>query len=158
MSLDPKRDRYLIILQNGAIPYVWGPTNLYVHWIKPGMDRYTIGVGKPEYCFSVVEGVGLGRQAVTNWTVPDVAEARQLLAAADVESRTLAVQAMQHTAGELLTLYSTFASRGDTWETMDLWQDTLEAIRDLEDQAVEVHTFLGDCLYAFLSIQAHAVI
>ena len=40
---------------------------------------------------------------------------------------------------------------------MDLWQDTLEAIRDLEDDSVEVHTFLEDCLYAFLIIQAHAI-
>ena len=62
MSLDPKRDRYLIILQNDAIPYVWGPTNLDVHWIKPGMERYTVGVGKPEYCSSAMEGVGLGAQ------------------------------------------------------------------------------------------------
>ena len=157
MSLDPKRNRYLISLQNDAIPYACGPTNLDVHGIKPAMDRHTIGGGKPEYCFSVIEGVGLGRQPVTNWTVPDVAEARQLLAAADVEPRTLAVQAMQTTAGELLTHYSTFASRGDTWETMDLWQDTLRAIRDLEDDSVEVHTFLQDCLYAPLIIQAHAI-
>ena len=57
-----------------------------------------------------------------------------------------------------MTLYSTSASRGDTWETMDLWQGTLEAIRDLEDQTVNVHTVLEDCLHAFLIIQAHAII
>ena len=91
MSLGPKRNRYLIILQNDAIPYACGPTNLDVHWVKPEIERYTIGVGKPEYCFSVIEGVGLGRQSVTKWTVPDVAEARQLLAAANVEVRTLVV-------------------------------------------------------------------
>ena len=33
---------------------------------------------------------------------------------------------------------------------MDLWQDTLAGIR--------VHTFLEHCLYAFLIIQAHAII
>ena len=103
MSLDPKRDRYLIILQNDATPYACGPTNLDVHWVKPGIERYTIGVGKPEYCSSVIEGIGLGRQPVTKWTVPDVAEARQLLAAASVESRTLVLQAMQKTVEELLS-------------------------------------------------------
>ena len=40
MSLDPKRDRYPIILQDDAIRYVWGPTNLDVHRVKPGMDRW----------------------------------------------------------------------------------------------------------------------
>ena len=37
------------------------------------------------------------------------------------------------------------------------WQDTLEAIRDLQDRPVEVHTVLEDCLCAFLIIQAHAI-
>ena len=53
--------------------------------------------------------------------------------------------------------YGTFASQGDTWETMDLWQDTLRKIGELEDRTVEVHTFLENCLYAFLIIQAHAI-
>ena len=122
------------------------------------MERYTSGMGKPEYCFSVIEGVGFGPDdSVTRWTVPDVAEARQLLAVADVQSRTLVAQATQKTAAELLTLYSNFARRGDTWETMDLWQDTLDSIRDLQDRLVEVHTVLEDCLCAFLIIQAHAI-
>ena len=56
-----------------------------------------------------------------------------------------------------MTHYSTFASQGDTWETMDLWQDTLTAIRDLQHCIVDVHTFLEHCLYAFLIIQAHAI-
>ena len=114
-------------------------------------------MGKAEYCFSVIEEVGVGGEPVTNWTVPDVAEARHQLAAADVQCRTQAVQEMQKRAEELLTLYSTFESQGDTWETMDLWQDTPEAIRDLQDRPVEVHTVLEDCLCAFLIIQAHAI-
>ena len=66
------------------------------------------------------------------------------------DSRTLVAQAMQKTAGELSTPYSTFASRGDTWETMDLSQNTLRAIRDLEDHTVEVHTFLETTLLPLL--------
>ena len=75
---------------------------------------------KAEYCFSVIEEVGRDEQPVTKRTVPDVAEARQRLAAADVQSRTLAVQAMQKTAEELLTRYRTFAGRGEIWETMEV--------------------------------------
>ena len=126
---------------------------------ETGVERYTLGLGKAEYCFSVIEEVGVGGEPVANWTVPDVAEARHQLATADVQCRTRAAQEMQKRAEELLTLYSTFESQGGAWETMDLWQDTLEAIRDLRGRrfASEVHTVLEDCLYALLIIQAHAI-
>ena len=105
----------------------------------------------------MLEEVGRGQQPVTKRTVPDVAEARQRLAEADVQSRTLAVKRMQQTAEELLTRYRTFAGRNEIWETMEVWQGTLTAIQDLEDHAIPVHTFLEDCLYACLIIQAHAI-
>ena len=72
------------------------------------------------------------------------------------DSRTLVAQAMQKTAGELSTPYSTFASRGDAWETMDLSQNTLRAIRDLEDHTVEVHTFLENGIIAIIAAAAAA--
>ena len=40
---------------------------------------------------------------------------------------------------------------------MELWHDTLQDIQNLEQEGVEVHTLLEDCLYAFLIIQAHAI-
>ena len=41
MSLDRQRDRYLIIFQNNVVPYVGGPMNLDVDWLKPGMEKST---------------------------------------------------------------------------------------------------------------------
>ena len=41
MSLDRQRDRYLIICQKNVAPYVGGPMNLDVDWLKPGMEKYT---------------------------------------------------------------------------------------------------------------------
>ena len=47
MSLDRKRDRYLIIFQKNVAPFVGGPMNLDVGWLKPGMDKYTIAGKSP---------------------------------------------------------------------------------------------------------------
>ena len=90
----------------------------------------------------MIEGDGLDHQPVTHWTVPAVAEARHQLLVADVQCRRLAVQAMQHIAAEVLTNYSTFAIQIDTWQTMELWQDTLQEIQSLEQEGVDVHTVL----------------
>ena len=100
----------------------------------------------------MIEADGLGDQPV-----PAVAEARRELLLADVQCRTRAMQAMQRIAAEVLTNYSTFASRDDTWETMELWQHTLQQIQNSESKGVEVHTLLEHCLCAFLIIQAHAI-
>ena len=35
MSLDRQRDRYLIIFQKNVVPYIGGPMNLDVDWLKP---------------------------------------------------------------------------------------------------------------------------
>ena len=100
----------------------------------------------------MIEADGLGDQPVLA-----VAEARRELLLADVRCRALATQAMQRVAAEVLTNYSTFASRDDTWQTMELWQHTLQQIQNSEQEGVEVHTLLEHCLYAFLIIQAHAI-
>ena len=66
------------------------------------------------------------------------------------------MQVVQRIAAEVLANYSTFASRDDTWQTMELWQHTLQQIQNSEQEGFEVHTLLEHCLYAFLIIQAHA--
>ena len=113
---------------------------------------YTIVGENPEYCFSVIEADGVADQVV-----PAVAETRSELLLADVQCRMRAMQAMQRIAAEVLTNYSTFASRDDAWQTMELWQHTLQQIQNSEQEGVEVHTLLEHCLYAFLIIQAHAI-
>ena len=60
-----------------------------------------------------------------------------------------AVKAMHRVAGDILENYKSFAQRGDTWESMEVWQDTLKAIHNLKDGAVEVHTFLETACMLF---------
>ena len=118
--------------------------NVDVDWLKPGMDKYTIVGEKPEYCFSVIEADGVGDQVV-----PAVAEARRELLLADVQCWARALQAMQRIAAEVLTNYSTSASRDDPWQTMELWQHTLQQIQNSEQEGVEVHTMLDTACMPF---------
>ena len=37
-SLEPHKDRYLIIFQKNVVPYVVGPINLNVDWFNPDME------------------------------------------------------------------------------------------------------------------------
>ncbi len=77
---------------------------------------FTFGLGhKPEYCFSVIDGVGLGQKPVTPWIVPDVEDARKRLARANVQWRTQALMALQRRAQEVLSVYEEdVAQRGNT--------------------------------------------
>ena len=88
--------------------------NLDADWLKTDMDKYTIVGGEPEYCFNVIEADGVADQVV-----PAVAETRGELLLAGVQCRMRAMQAMQRIAAEVLTNYSTFASRDDIWQTME---------------------------------------
>ena len=114
--------------------------------------KSTLLSGGAEYCFSVIEADGVADQVV-----PVVAETRSELLLADVQCRARVMQAMRRIAAEVLTNYSTFASRDDAWQTMELWQHTLQQIQNLEQEGVEAHTLLEHCLYAFLIIQATAI-
>ena len=75
--------------------------NVDVDWLKPDMENYTIVGGKPEYCFSVIDGVGLGQKPEAPRTVAEVEDARKQLAAASVQARMLALLAMQERAEEI---------------------------------------------------------
>ena len=47
LSLDRQRDRYLIIFQNNVVPYVGGPMNLDVDWLKAGMESTRLSGKSP---------------------------------------------------------------------------------------------------------------
>ena len=48
MWLDRQRDRYLIIFQKKVAPYVVGPMNLDVDWLKPGMENTRLSGASPD--------------------------------------------------------------------------------------------------------------
>ena len=122
MWLDPSRERSIIICPpNDAMPYVKGPTSLQGEWYRPEMERFTFGLEqKPEYCFSIIDGVGIRRKIVTTRFEPDVEHARQRFAAASPPHRAQALLALQERAKEVLNVCDFFGQRGITYETMDM--------------------------------------